>query len=115
MMLTAAGIYGVLAFAIARRLREIAIRLTLGATRADVIRIVASHALVLASSGTALGVGLTFWLTRMAQGVGGVFDAPGPAAFLVPVLMMVVLTMLSTWLPARRAARVDPAVLLRMP
>lgn len=112
-LLTAAGIYGVLAFAITRRSNELAVRLAIGATRTDLVRLVAGHSLRLLLAGIVLGVGATFWLTRIAQGSGGVFDSPGWQAFAVPVSTIVLIGALATWIPALRVLRINPAVLLR--
>ena len=78
-MLTTAGIYGVLAFAITRRSRELAVRMAIGATPADVVRLVTAHAVRLVGIGATLGIALTFGLSRVvraAGGAGSVFDPP---------------------------------------
>ena len=88
MLLTAAGIYGVLAFAITRRSKELAVRVAIGATGRDIVRLVTAHSLRLVVLGTCFGIGATFALTRVARAAGGggsVFD-PGWAAFVVPVV-----------------------------
>ena len=115
MLLTAAGIYGVLAFAITRRSKELAVRVAIGATGRDLVRLVTAHSLRLIALGTACGVGATFALTRVARAAGGggsVFD-PGWPAFVVPVAIVLVIGALATWIPSRRAMRINPAVLLR--
>ena len=76
MLLTAAGIYGVLAFAVSRRATELAVRIAVGATGRDLLRLVAAHSLRMLGIGSAIGIALTFALTRVAQGRGGVFDSP---------------------------------------
>jgi predicted permease len=115
MLLTAAGLYGVLAFAITRRSRELAVRVAIGATGRDIVRLVTAHSLRLVVLGTGLGIGATFALTRVARAAGGggsVFD-PGWAAFAVPVLIILTIGVLATWIPSRRALRINPAILLR--
>jgi predicted permease len=115
MLLTAAGIYGVLAFAIARRSKELAVRVAIGASVGDIVRLVTAHSLRLIALGTFLGVGATFALTRVVRasgGAGSMFDAPW-AAFAIPVLLIAVIGALATWIPSRRALRINPAVLLR--
>lgn len=115
MLLSAAGVYGVLAFAVARRGRELAVRLAVGASERDLVRLVTTHTLRLVGSGLGLGIGLTFALSRVlraAGGAGSVFD-PSPVAFAVPALAMGVLALAAAWLPARRASALDPVVLLR--
>lgn len=116
MLLTAAGIYGVLAFAIARRSREFALRVAIGASGRDIVRLVTGHALRLVAAGTIIGVGATFALGRIvrASGGGGSFLDPRWPAFVVPVLIIAVIGLFATWVPSRRALRIDPAVLLRI-
>lgn len=115
MLLTGAGIYGVLAFAISRRAREIAVRMAIGATRMNQIRLVTLHSLRLLGIGLACGVAITFALSRVVRAVGGggsLYDPPWPA-FVVPVCVVLVVAMLATWIPVRRALRVNPASLLK--
>jgi ABC-type antimicrobial peptide transport system permease subunit len=115
MLLTAAGIYGVLAFAITRRSKELAVRVAIGASGRDIVRLVSAHSLRLTALGTFCGVGATFALARVARAAGGggsMFDPRWPA-FAVPVLIIVGIGALATWFPSRRALKIDPAVLLR--
>jgi putative ABC transport system permease protein len=115
MLLTAAGIYGVLAFAIARRARELAVRVAIGATGRDLVRLVSAHSLRLVLLGTACGIGLTFALSRMVRangGVGSVYDPDWPS-FAVPVAIVAVIGIGATWIPSRRAMGINPAVVLR--
>jgi putative ABC transport system permease protein len=114
-LLTAAGIYGVLAFAVARRGRELAVRVAMGASRGDLVRLVTMHTLRLVGAGVCFGLGVTFALARVIRvggGAGSVFD-PMPIAFIVPAALIVVLGIAAAWLPARRASAIDPVVLLR--
>jgi hypothetical protein len=115
MTLTMAGIYGVLAFAIARRTRELALRVAVGASGTDLVRLVATQTLRLVTVGCGIGIALTYALARVVRaggGAGSVFDPPA-YAFVVPVLVILVIGLLATWSPSRRAATIDPAVLLR--
>ena len=115
MLLTAAGIYGVLAFAIARRSKELALRVAIGASRRDIVRLVTAHSLRLVAAGAIIGVGATFALGRIvrASGGGGSFLDPRWPAFLVPVLIIAAIGLIATWLPSWRALKINPAVLLR--
>lgn len=113
MLLTAAGIYGVLAFAVSRRATELAVRVAIGATTRDLLKLVALHSIGMLGLGTGIGVALTFALTRMSQGHGGVFDSPGWQAFVVPVLMICVVGAIATLIPMRRALKINPSSLLR--
>jgi predicted permease len=115
MFLTTAGIYGVLAFAITRRARELAVRVAVGATGWHLIRLVTAQSLKLVAAGSAAGIGATFLLSRVVRaygGAGSVFDPPFHA-FVVPVLVVLAIGGLATWIPSRRARRIDPVVVLR--
>jgi predicted permease len=116
-VLTAAGIYAVLAFSVVRRSREFALRVAIGASRRDVIGLVTAQSLRLIVLGSTLGVAATFGLSRIVRAVGGagsMFDTPAWPAFAVPVLIIVGVGALATWIPARRALRFEPAALLRV-
>jgi predicted permease len=115
MLLTAAGVYGVLAFAITRRSKEFAVRIAVGASAADLVRLVAVQSSRLLVIGIGLGLGLMWGLrqlVRSAGGAGSSFD-PQWRAFAVPLLIVVVIGIAATWLPTRRVRRVDPSQLLR--
>jgi len=115
MLLTTAGIYGVLAFALTRRARELAIRVAIGATGQDLARLIAVHTLRLVLIGSAAGLASTFALVSMVRaggGAGSIFDPP-LHAFIIPVAIVLAIGAATTWLPARRASRIDPVVLLR--
>jgi putative ABC transport system permease protein len=115
MLLTTAGIYGVLAFAIARRSRELAVRVAVGASAGQVIRLITAHTVRLIAIGSTLGLLLMFGLARVVRsggGAGSIWDPP-LHSFVVPVIVVVVLGALATWVPSRRALKIDPVVLLR--
>jgi hypothetical protein len=115
MLLMSSGLYGVLAFAVSRRTRELAVRMAIGADRGTQVRVVMAQSLRLAAIGSALGIALTFGLSRVVRAAGGegsLFDPAWPA-FVLPVVVVLVVAMLATWVPARRALRIDPARLLR--
>jgi hypothetical protein len=117
LMLSATGVYAVLAFAVTRRSKELALRIAIGATARDVLRVVAAHSVWLVGAGTTLGVAVTFGLSRVVRAVGGAgsfLDTPAWPAFLVPALIIAVVSALATWIPSRRALRLDPATLLRV-
>jgi putative ABC transport system permease protein len=115
MLLTMAGIYGVLAFAVTRRSRELAVRMAIGATGRDVVQLVAAHSVRLVMTGALVGVGVMWGLTRLLRASGGAGSAFDPTwiAFVMPFAIVAVIAALATWLPSRRARRIDPAVLLR--
>jgi putative ABC transport system permease protein len=114
--LTATGIFGVLAFAIARRAKELALRIALGAGRSEVVRVVLVQTLGLVTIGSALGVAVTFGLSRMvgaAGGGGSSFGTPGWEAFAIPVLLVLGVGALASWIPIARALRIDPSMVLK--
>jgi predicted permease len=115
LLLTTAGIYGVLAFAITRRARELAVRVAIGATSRDLAGLVAAHSARLFVIGVSVGVGFTFALTRIVRASGGggsPFDSDW-TAFAIPTGLVAVVVALATWVPSRRVRKIDPAVLLR--
>jgi putative ABC transport system permease protein len=111
--LAAVGLYGVLAFTVARRTAEIGIRMALGAQRSDVQRMVVGQGMGIVAIGLALGVGGAMGSGQLLRSLlfGVSPDDPGTYVAVVGVLLAVAL--LASWLPARRAARVDPMVALR--
>ena len=114
-LLTTAGIYGVLAFSIARRTRELAVRVAVGASGGDLVRLVSAQTVRLVAIGGSTGIAATFALSRVVRangGAGSIWD-PGPQAFVVPVLIVLVIGGLATWIPSRRALKINPADLLR--
>ena len=116
-LLTMAGIYGVLAFAIARRSRELAVRMAVGATARDVVALVTAHTVRLIATGSAFGLLLMFGLARVVRaggGAGSIWD-PELHSFVVPVVVVVVVGAVATWIPSRRALKIDPVALLRTP
>jgi putative ABC transport system permease protein len=117
LMLTTAGIYGVLAFAIARRARELAVRVAVGASPHDLVGLVAAHTFKLVGVGAALGLLLMLLLARLVRsggGAGSIWDL-SLQAFVWPVVTVAVVAVLATWIPSRRALAIDPVVLLRSP
>ena len=91
----------------------LAVRVAIGATERDLVRLVTTHSLRLVALGTLCGVGATFALTRVARAAGGsVFDPDWPA-FAVPVAIILVIGALATWIPSRRALTINPAILSR--
>jgi len=112
-LLAAAGIYGLVAFVVTRRQREVGIRMALGATCRDITWLIMREALALALAGVCIGGLGALAATRLIRaslyGVG-----PGdPISFALAALVLVVVAALAAWLPARRAAKVDPMVALR--
>lgn len=113
LLLAVIGIYGVISFSVARRTREIGLRMALGAGGRQVVSMVVLQAAALAAIGVALGIGGSLALTRLIQGMLFGVDARDPLTYLgVSGLLMGAAT-LAAYVPARRAARIDPAAALR--
>jgi predicted permease len=112
-LLTALGLYGVLTFSVARRTREIGIRVALGAQRRDVFRLIMIRGVILVGVGVAIGLATSFGLTRLMSALlFGV--APNNVPTLVAVSAgLIVVALLACYIPARRATKVDPMVALR--
>lgn len=111
--LGAVGVYGVLAFAVARRTREIGLRLALGAARRRVVLSVVGSGLTLVLAGAAAGVVGALPLTRLLSGVVFGVSVRDPAVFVAVPLVLLAVAAVAAFLPARRAARVDPMIALR--
>jgi len=113
-LLTAAGIYSVIAYGVTQRTREMGIRLALGASGREMQRLVFREGVAILVSGCALGIAAALGLARLiASQLYGV--TPGdPGALLASVVLLGAVAFLACWLPARRAARVDPIVALRI-
>jgi putative ABC transport system permease protein len=107
------GIYGVISYAVSQRTREIGVRMALGARRADVLHLVLAEAMKLILTGVALGVTAALALTKaMASLLYGV-SATDPFIFLSVVLLLMIVSLAACYVPARRAMRVDPMIVLR--
>jgi predicted permease len=113
LVLAAVGLYGMLAFEVARRTREIGVRMALGATRADVLRLVMRQGLVVAAAGVVLGLLGSVALTRVLTAVLYGVTSRDPLSFSAAAIVITAAAMLASWLPARRAMAVEPAVALR--
>ena len=111
--LAAVGVYGVLAYSVERRTQEIGIRMALGAERADVVRLVARETLGLAGIGTVAGLAAAAGLTRLASGLLYGVKATDPATYLGAAACLIAVAGIASYIPARRAARLDPLAALR--
>lgn len=107
------GLYGLVAYSVARRTREIGVRMAIGARASDILRMVLRQGLVLSVIGIGLGGLATVATARvLAAGLIGLGN-PSPASYAVVPVVLLVVTLASCYLPARRAARVDPTIALR--
>ena len=113
LLLSAIGVYGVMAYLVAQRTRELGIRMALGATASDVLRLVLGRSLVLVIAGMALGLAMALAAARVASGFLFGVTATDPWAFGAGVLLLGVAAIVASVLPAGRAARIPPTVALR--
>jgi putative ABC transport system permease protein len=113
LVLAAIGIYGVTSYAVTQRTAEIGVRMALGANAADVQRLVLRRALLLVSIGLATGTALALALSRLLAGLLFNLSPTDPATFIVIATLLAVVAVVASWLPARRATRVDPLRALR--
>src|SRR5271156_1449346 len=113
LVLAIAGLYGLVAYNVGRRTREIAIRMALGAASSEVLRLVMGKGLVLVATGTAIGLALGFAVERLMNSM--LFNAGGVdvMAYLIVVPALFLVTMLAAYVPARRACRIAPTRGLR--
>ncbi len=107
------GLYGILSYTVVRRTREIGVRMALGAQRHDVLAGIIRQGMTLTLVGCALGVILALALTRIISGLLYGVTPADPLTFALTVLLLGAVAFASCWLPARRAARIDPMVALR--
>jgi predicted permease len=112
LLLTLVGLYGLMSYSVARRTREIGIRMAIGANHASVVRMILRQGLTLILAGLAIGIAASL---AAEKAVNAVFSSTSrdPLAFLIVAPLFLAVTLLAAWLPARRAARVNPISTLR--
>jgi putative ABC transport system permease protein len=113
LILAAVGIYGVMSYSVAQQTREIGIRMALGAQRRDVLKMTVKQGLRLVGFGLLIGLAAAFILTRVMSTLLFGISATDPLTFVSISLVLVAVAILASYLPARRATRVDPMIALR--
>ena len=113
LLLTMTGVYSLISYTVSQRTQEIGIRMALGATRQHVVRMILGQGIVLAIVGSIFGLALSFWLTKLI--VKLLFEVPPTDLFTfgIATLVLLVAALLASYLPARRATKVDPIEALR--
>jgi putative ABC transport system permease protein len=113
LLLTTIGLYGAISYAVAQRTREIGIRVALGAQRTSISRMVIRQAVVIVLSGLAVGLLASFAAVRLIRSSLYGITATDPVTFLVVPGLLLAVALLASYMPTRRAMRVDPVVALR--
>jgi putative ABC transport system permease protein len=113
LLLTGIGLYGITAYSVGQRTREIGIRAALGATRGDILQLILRAGARLALAGMALGLLLALVATHLISSLLVGVSAYDPLTFCGVTLLMSAVLLIASYIPARRASRVDPSVALR--
>jgi predicted permease len=113
LLLAAVGLYGAIAYSVAERTQEMGIRIALGAATGDILRMIVGQGLTLTLAGLAIGTMAALALTRLMSGLLFQVSAADPASFAASALLFAAIAALASYLPARRATRVDPTEALR--
>ncbi|HTS12039.1 MAG TPA: ABC transporter permease [Candidatus Limnocylindrales bacterium] len=113
LVLALGGLYGVISYTMSQRTREIGLRMALGAQERDVAKLVLKYGLALAGTGVAIGIAAAFGVTRVLSSLLYGIRADDPATLVTVSVVLVGVTLLACYLPARRAMRIDPMVALR--
>ncbi|MFI5127336.1 MAG: FtsX-like permease family protein, partial [Candidatus Acidiferrales bacterium] len=111
--LAAVGIYGMVAHSVTRRTQEIGIRMALGAQRKDVLQLIVGEAARLAVIGLVIGIAASFAMTRLISSLLFGLSATDPLTFAAVAMLLSLVAVLASYIPARRAMQLDPMIALR--
>jgi putative ABC transport system permease protein len=113
LLLALAGVYGLMAYTVSQRIPELGVRIALGATPAIIMRLIVAQGAKLAVIGLALGLGLALWFARALEGMLFGVAPRDPLTLILVTLAVALAVLLATFIPGRRAVRVDPVIALR--
>jgi putative ABC transport system permease protein len=113
LLLALAGVYGVMAYAVSQRIPELGVRIALGATPENIMKLVVLQGAKLAAIGLTLGLGLSLWSARVLEGLLFGVAPRDPLTLILVTAAVALATLLATYIPGRRAVRVDPVIALR--
>jgi hypothetical protein len=113
LLLAIAGVFGVLAYSVAQRTQEIGVRIALGATRGQILKLVLGQGFVTVSIGIAIGLAASFWLTRTMSSMLFEISPNDPLTMGGIAVLLTLVALVASYIPARRATRVDPMIALR--
>jgi ABC-type antimicrobial peptide transport system permease subunit len=113
LLLAGLGLYGITAYGVARRRTEIGIRMALGSSGTRVVQLVVSRSAMLVAVGVAIGIGISAWASRFVSSLLFGLDARDPATLAAAGATLIAVAVAASWLPAYRASRLDPAMVLR--
>jgi hypothetical protein len=114
-LIAGVGVFGVLSYNVVQRRRELGVRAALGARPRQIVALTVGHGVMMAAAGLAIGLSAAFWLMRYAEGLLWGVTARDPLSYAVVPVVLLLATVLACWVPARRAARIDPVIAMRRP
>ncbi|MDQ3997332.1 MAG: ABC transporter permease, partial [Gemmatimonadota bacterium] len=113
LVLSIVGIYGVISYSVTQRMRELGVRVALGAQRGDILTMILRDGTLLVATGIALGLAAAFWLTRFLRALLFGIGTTDVTTYAAVALLLAAIALVASYVPARRATRVDPLVALR--